>query len=98
MQNHVNQYGTFPADLVPTPTYINIQKTGVIKIFKKEMNTCIQQVCIKLIISDSKDIFNITKLSTTVYIIDNNKKIINYIKKIIKIENSSFTVQFLHIS
>ncbi len=41
--------------------YTIIQKFVVSKIFFKDINTFIQQGCIKLIKSDSKDIYNVTK-------------------------------------
>ncbi len=41
--------------------YTKIQKYGVTTIKKNEMNTFIQQWCIKLIKSDNSDINNVTK-------------------------------------
>ncbi len=41
-------------------TYSNVQKFGVRIFFFYEMNTCIQQGCIKLIKSDNKD--NVCKI------------------------------------
>ncbi len=40
---------------------LTIQKFGVSKIILKEMSTFIHQGCIKLIKSDSKDVYNVTK-------------------------------------
>ncbi len=48
--------------IILTITYTTVQKFGVSMIFK-EINGFIQQRCTKLIKSECKDIYNVTKMS-----------------------------------